>query len=158
MKFTIRRSVFETNSSSMHTFSWCNKFEPDMLTIPSFVKFETTNFYTGTYLEGIELRANYLYTAAAWADKKDEFEKAIEDISDDLGFKYVFNYYDAGGNIDHQSIPQAEVLIDKVLSNYANLINFLFRDDSECIVVGDYCDDLATRGEDRTAIMPEWYN
>lgn len=158
MKFTVRRSVFETNSSSMHTFSWCNKFEPEKLVIPPIVYFEYEDFYMGTYLKGVELRANYLFTAASYVGKQDEFEKAIKDISDDLGFKYIFNYYSPAGNIDHQSIPQAEALIDKVLSNYVNLINFLFRNDSECIVVSDCCDDMATVGEDRIAVMPDWYD
>ena len=41
MKFTIRNSVFETNSSSMHSFSWVNRLEPDKLIIPNFITFKS---------------------------------------------------------------------------------------------------------------------
>ena len=81
MKFTIRNSVFETNSSSMHSFSWVNRFEPDKLIIPNFITFKTEDFDWSSELEGIELKANYLYTAAVNTGKREEFEEAICFIS-----------------------------------------------------------------------------
>lgn len=151
MKFTIRHSVFETNSSSMHSFSWVNKFEKDKLTIPDFIVFETEDFDWGSDLEGIELKANYLYTAAVNSGKKEEFEKAISFIAEDLGFKYKF-LYTFDNYIDHQSIDKARKLVDTLLSNYTYLINFLFRDDTDCIITADCCDVEARYSKDRTKI------
>ena len=151
MKFTIRRSVFETNSSSMHSFSWVNRFEKDKLIIPNSITFETEDFGWSSELEGIELKANYLYTAAVNAGKREEFEKAISLIAEDLGFKYKF-LHTLDGYIDHQSQSDARELIETLLSNHAYLINFLFRDDTDCIITADCCDEYARKANDRIKI------
>ena len=151
MKFTIRRSVFETNSSSMHSFSWVSKFEKDKLTIPDFITFKTENFGWYSFLNGIELKANYLYTAAAYNGKREEFEKAISFIVEDLGFEYEF-LYTSDSYIDHQSQRAAQKLIDTLLSNYVDLINFLFREDTDIIIVGDCSEEEARYSKDRVKI------
>lgn len=151
MKFTIRNNVFETNSSSMHSFSWVNRFEMDKLTIPNSITFETEDFGWSSELRGIELKANYLYTAAVNARKAKEFEEAISLIAEDLGFKYKF-LYTLDNYIDHQSQDEARELIETLLSNHAYLINFLFRDDTDCIITGDCCDDQARKANDRIKI------
>lgn len=151
MKFTIRNNVFETNSSSMHSFSWVNRFEMDKLTIPNSITFETEDFGWSSELRGIELRANYLYTAAVNAGKGKEFEKVISLIAEDLGFKYEF-LHTLDSYIDHQSQSEARELIETLLSNHAYLINFLFRDDTDCIITGDCCDEYARKANDRIKI------
>ena len=143
MKFTIRNSVFETNSSSMHSFSWVNRLEPDKLIIPNFITFKTEDFDWSSELEGIELKANYLYTAAVNTGKREEFEEAICFIAGVLGFKYKF-LYALDNYIDHQSQSDAQELIETLLSNYAYLINFLFRDDTDCIITSD-CSEVEAR-------------
>ena len=147
MKFTIRRGAFETNSSSMHSFSWVNKFEKGKLTVPNFITFETEDFDWSSELEGMELKADYLYTAAVNAGKREEFEKAISLIAEELGFKYKF-LYTPDKYIDHQSQSYAQELIETLLSNYAYLINFLFRDDTDCIITADCCDEYARKAND----------
>lgn len=151
MKFTIRNNVFETNSSSMHSFSWVNRFEPDKLIIPNCITFETEDFNWSSELEGIELKANYLYTAAVNAGKREEFEEAISLIAKDLGFKYKF-LYTLDNYIDHQSQSDAQELIETLLSNYAYLINFLFRDDTDCIITADYSEEEARYSKNRIKI------
>lgn len=159
MKITIRKSVFETNSSSMHSFSWKTIFDKSELSIPDRVNFYMENFgwsspFGISEIEEVEEKACYLYTAAVLSDKVEEFEDAIKAIAEDLGFEYSFKrgepYED--GYIDHQSWDTAKTLLQLVLVNEINLINFLFRQDTDCVIVGD-CSDIEARcGRDRIKV------
>lgn len=161
MKITIRKSVFETNSSSMHSFSWETTFDKSELFIPDKVDFYMENFgWSSPFskIEETEEKACYLYTTAVLSDKVEEFEDAIRAIAKDLGFEYSFKRgepYD-DGYIDHQSYDDAKTLLHLVLVNDINLINFLFRSDTDCIIVGD-CSDIEARYE-RGRIKVGGYN
>lgn len=160
MKFTIRRLVFETNSSSMHSFSYVKAFEPNKLNIPKELYIKTANFgwYTPVEFEqgSVEEKASYLYTAAIQFDKVEELKEALFNIADDFNFTISFediNISEIYG-IDHLSTDEASELLCNVLNNYSALLNFLFRDDTDIVISNDneYFIEGAQTGEERTVI------
>ena len=162
MKFTIRRSVFETNSSSMHSFSWVKTFEPNKLNIPKEMSIRAVDF--GWYhpiefrrKEGsTEEKLSYLYTAAIHFDKVDELKAALFNIADDFNFKISFEDVDMDifYGIDCSSHGKAKKLLYTVLNNYADLLNFLFRDDTDIIISNDniFDPEIARGGAGRKRI------
>ena len=145
MKFTIRRSVFETNSSSMHSFSWVRTFEPNRLNIPKEMSIRAISFGWHHPIEfrreegSTEEKLSYLYTTAIHFDKVDELKAALFNIADDFNFKISFEDVDMDNfyGIDCSSHGAAKELLYTVLNNYADLLNFLFRDDTDIIISND---------------------
>lgn len=160
MKFTIRHSVFETNSSSMHSFSYAKTFEPNKLNIPKelYIKTAIFGWYTPVEFENnsVEEKASYLYTAAIQFDKVEELKEALFNIADDFNFTISFEDINMSEfyGIDHSSTDEASELLCNVLNNDAVLLNFLFRDDTDIVISNDNeCFiEGALKGEKRTVI------
>lgn len=160
MKFTIRHSVFETNSSSMHSFSYVKTFEPNKLNIPKELYIKTVNFgwYTPVEFEqgSVEERASYLYTAAVQFNRVEELKENLFHIADTFDFKIYFEEVDMDNfyGIDGNSSDEAKELLHTVLSNDSDLLNFLFRDDTDIIITNDneFDPEIARDGADRKVI------
>lgn len=158
MKITIRDSVFETNSSSMHSFSWVKTFEPNKLHFPVELEVKTAEFGWGPPIEfkegSVEEKVSYLYTAAVQFDKVEELEEMLINIANTFDFIIYFeniNMEEFYG-IDHQSSDEAKELLNTVLNNEADLLNFLFRDDTDCIITADCCEEEARYSKERIKI------
>lgn len=160
MKFTIRHSVFETNSSSMHSFSWVKTFEPNKLNIPKelYIKTAIFGWYTPVEFEqgSVEEKVSYLYTAAVQFNRVEELKENLFNIADTFDFKIYFEEIDMDNfyGIDGNSSDEAKELLYTVLSNDSNLLNFLFRDDTDIIITNDneFDPEIARDGADRKVI------
>lgn len=162
MKFTIRRSVFETNSSSMHSFSWVKIFEPDKLNIPKKLYVRAVDFGWFHPIEfdleegSTEEKVSYLYSAAIQFEKVGELKKILFNIADTFNFKIYFEDVDMDKfyGIDWNSSSEAKELLCTMLNNEADLLNFLFRDDTDIIITNDnkFEPEIARGGADRKLI------
>lgn len=100
MKVTIRRSIFETNSSSTH----CLCYISDSSTKKPPKKLHLTYIYYGWEYEiitGIEAKANYLYSLCLSLDLEEEFKEVIKETLPETEITYGESYDNMG--IDHSS-------------------------------------------------------
>ena len=122
----IRKSVFETNSSSIHAI--CISRKPPAK-IPSRIE-----FFAGEYgwQNAQADPKDYLYTAIICCDsnKKDERLEKLKSILESHGVECVFDqpYTDDWCYIDHGY--ELEPLIDDLLSNEDKLLRYLFSSES----------------------------
>lgn len=176
MKRQIRRSCFETNSSSTHAIC----ITKGGYTKGDYIEFEPGEFgwEFDTYND-LHSRASYLITAIFNSDKDyaDKKLQQLKDILDDNGIKYVipepktdlweYNgatkyYYDIDGYIDHAG--ETREFVEAVLSDSDRLMRYLFGD-SMIITGNDSSDDYSDRmyvneGEEVTkwGLKPEFDN
>lgn len=147
----IRRNVFETNSSSVHSIVVCNEALPDNYS--SFVFFTLDNFgWSMGVLDDVWERASYFYTAACELrqhDVKDEIINLLEPLGIDCAFDeenaplYTdYNGYRCldNGNIDH--VDECQEFVDTLMNDGEMLARFLLDDRSFVITGNDNCDDI----------------
>ena len=147
----IRRNVFETNSSSVHSIVICN--EPLENHHPDFVFFALGEFgWSMGVLDDSWARASYFYTAACSLlehDVKDEIIELLTPLGIDCIFdeddppKYVtfgnHNFLDHGG-IDH--VDECKDFVDALMHNGEMLARFILDDRSFVVTGNDNCDDI----------------
>ena len=154
----IRNDVFETNSSSSHSFS----VRRDVLELnfPRVIRFQLGEFhdYTDEDMDSFTGRCNYLYTCAARFDFMEEFKEMIERImpKEVDGFKTKIYYqdytkHDLEGLINHQCIDTAEYMIHDLLKDENLFKNFLFDDATDCVIISDcgYYDGIVDKSDNR---------
>lgn len=138
----IRRSVFETNSSSVHSISIIKKV--DSLHIPKQILFDNQcDFgWDPETLNDVNSKANYLMSAIACTAKgKDELDRNTKLFIDALsevgchhyGLTFEYHHWDGHdyfsfGGIDHGN--ELEEWVQKLLDDHELLYNFLFSEGS----------------------------
>ena len=147
----IRRNVFETNSSSVHSIVVCNEALKDNHEL--FVFFRLGEFsWSMSILDDSWERASYFYTAACQLrqhDVKDEIINLLEPLGIDCVFdeenppQYEdyngFHYLNNGG-IDH--VDGCQEFVDALMNDGEMLARFLLDDRSFVITGNDNCDDI----------------
>lgn len=151
MKRQIRRSCFETNSSSTHAIC---------IVKDGYEKADYVDFHIGEFgwefdtYNDVYSRASYLITAIFNSDKDyaDEKLQQLKNILDDNHIEYVIPepkvnsweydgktryYYDIYGYIDH--VGETREFIEAVLSDSDRLMRYLFGD--SIIITGNDNDD-----------------
>ena len=129
MKRQIRRSCFETNSSSTHAIC----ITKEDYTKSNYIEFEIGEFgWEFDIYSDVHSRASYLITAIfnSGKDYADEKLQQLKDILDDNGIEYVIPtpkvdswtydgktryYYDINGYIDH--VEETREFVEAVLSD-----------------------------------------
>lgn len=157
MKRVIRNKVFETNSSSSHSFSIMKK-RVDDLTPPKTIYFELHVFSwypeDCDRMDTLQGRANYLYACAVTFDKIEELKNALKQTLKDTNF--VFEVFDKEEQwcsyIDHQSQEQACELLNLLIDDSDLLWNYLLDDNTIVNVVGDSFECELPKNEDRINI------
>ena len=142
MKRQIRRSVFETNSSSTHSISISKK--PVTIDTTKVIGFEIGEY--GWENDCVSAK-NYLYTAIMSFDDSEELLKKMIDILDKNNVKYclgevithketyddeVYTYLD-NGYIDH--CGNVREFVETVLDNEDMFIRLIFGD--SCVYTGN---------------------
>ena len=150
MKRQIRRSVFETNSSSTHSVSISKK--------PVDVSDKSIHFNIGEFgwENGIVDTADYLYTAILELDEDDNLLNRLKDVLDKNNIKYSFKtpryeYSRDGeskwldyGYIDHYD--ETREFVETVLDDEDMLMRLLFGD--SCVYTGNDNQDSIPNGCD----------
>lgn len=162
MKLSIRRNVFETNSSSVHAIAISNEIPSDL---PSFIYFGRGEYgWEWERYDYDEDKANYLYECLIdlyydWANQDDvELSEVCDQIKRDLasyGIGCKFEEFDRDtlfvGWVDHGS--ENRELVEYLLSDPDNLIRYLFNNDSYILTGNDNTDC-----EDDYYELPKDYN
>ena len=147
----IRRNVFETNSSSVHSIVVCNEALND--NSRPFIFFSLGEFgWSMDVLDDDWSRASYFYTAAC-ALRRHDVKNEIIDLLAPLNIECVFNeenspqytdyngfrYLD-NGSIDH--VEECQEFVDTLMNDGKMLARFLLDDRSFVITGNDNCDDI----------------
>lgn len=140
----IRKNVFETNSSSVH--SVCIANGDRLINIPSSVFFTFGEFgWEVRTLYSVEEKASYLYQAIFDTTEDNEWlrEKYIENIKqfcENNGVECDFQEYskDVYGYIDHPE--DLNVFVDTVCSDEYMFLKYLFSPDSFIRTANDNSD------------------
>ena len=139
LKTKIRKGVYETNSSSVHSI--CISKEPILN-----VKGRKVNFYLGEFGWEFESAdpANYLYTAIMEQCDSDKLLSKLKAILDKNGIEYSFEPADyshgylENGGIDHSW--ETQEFIDAVLNNEDMLMRYLFGEETAVFTGNDNSD------------------
>lgn len=152
MKITIRKGVFETNSSSTHAIAIAKE---KVESYPESLTFDLGNFgWEVNYYYCPEEKASYLYTAIAllylYSEEKEKFIEAIEKINKTLakkGVNCIFNHLDEFYKDSYKVLWKYDAIIDHVgeLSSFvedtirteSRLLRYLFSYDSIVITGND---------------------
>ena len=156
MKRVIRNNVFETNSSSMHSFTIGKKRDESLVPNDGLIYLEPGDF--GWEIEDYydpRSRACYVLTYATSNNDLERFDKLEEAFCSHIptctGIKIIFtpccekitqgeyisesscphcniDLYDKKGYIDHQSTEDGQ--LDVIFSSTDTLIDFIFSSDS----------------------------
>lgn len=129
----IRNSIFETNSSSVHTLSVIRK--PSFKLPNKKVFFNTGIFgWDSQCYEDTNNKAAYLYTAILMSDKREEYLQKLIDILTKNLIEFEFKpieeglttleMYNEGCYIEHYSY--LENWLEVILENDILVLNFLF--------------------------------
>lgn len=169
MKLSIRRNVFETNSSSIHAIAISNEVPSDL---PSFIYFGRGEYgWEWERYDWEDDRANYLYECLidlyyGWGNDDSRLIKVCDQIKHDLAlygidckFEEVNRDTLFAGWVDHGS--ENKELVEYLLSDPENLIRFLFNDDSYILTGNDnsyYEDDYYKLPKDYNGIQFMKYN
>jgi hypothetical protein len=134
MKRQIRKSVFETNSSSTHAIC-ITKSDVDKTNLPNYVEFEHGEFgWEVTEYHGLHSKASYLYQAicSCYYEDDDKKEKMLDEISETLSKYGITCTFEpdtsewGDGYIDHGS--ETIDFVKAVLSDEDKLLRYLFGD------------------------------
>ena len=137
MKKSIRRYVFETNSSSTHSI--CITKSNVLNQKQNYIKFQTGEFgWEQDTLSNPYEKASYLYTGILYNGQEDLIDK-IKDIMDKNNIEYEFEgtsgdngYVDHGGNLYS--------FLEDICSDENKLMRYLFSSES-FIITGNDNDD-----------------
>ena len=134
MKETVRRGVFETNSSSIHSICISTENKIEELILPSYLVFKTDYFgWKWEKSNSTTYKASYLYTALCCLyDKKEvsDWQNYIFETLIEYGVEAEFDpvKYDAwgmmDGGIDH--VDKTLPLIESLRHSKRRLMRFLF--------------------------------
>lgn len=143
----IRKSVFETNSSSTHVISITKH---NNYNIPKHINFKFGEFdWEYETYKDMESKASYLYTMTEYFDgeyikefnKRELYLKKIKEYLDEEGITYTFedrkvNEYgwDDNGHIDHGAYSPE--IIEGILESKEKFFRYLF-DDRSYITTGN---------------------
>ena len=145
----IRRNVFETNSSSVHSIVVCNEALED--NHAPFIFFQLGEFgWSMDVLDDNWSRASYFYTAACELRQHDVKDEII-DLLAPLGIDCVFDeenspqytdydgfHYLNNGGIDHAD--ECQEFVDTLMNDGEMLARFLLDDRSFVVTGNDNCD------------------
>ena len=141
---SIRRSAFETNSSSMHAMIISNDENYTPPTQPS-LEFCPDSFgWEFRLLDTIERKAAYLYTSLILAFNEEEAQHIITEALNPLKIKCIFKAprEDSYGwirmDIDHGPCDE---FVDLVSHNESALRRYLFNPNSYVVTGNDNCDE-----------------
>lgn len=141
MKTVVRRSVFETNSSSVHTLSIIKN--PKNLQIPKKVTIDTGRYFgwENEIYSDLETKLSYLWLAINEYSKEDMRPKFINLLYEQL-HKLGINDIEAVdksdsmfSGIDHGD--EAGEFIEEILEDPVKFKNFLFDDESFILTGND---------------------
>jgi hypothetical protein len=141
----IRNSVFETNSSSVHSIVVST--EPVDFA-PTSIYFELGEFgWSMDELDDSFARASYFYTAACCLYERDVAPE-LRYMLEPYGYNLVFDppIFDEdgwlkNGYVDH--VDECKEFVDTLMSDATLLINFIFDDRSFVITGNDNCDEIS---------------
>lgn len=148
MKRQIRKSVFETNSSSTHAIC-ISKEDVNVIKLPFSIDFTQGDFgWEFRVINDSHTKASYLYQVIfdmcyyRSPDKLQEYKNRISELLARYNIEAIFSKIDEyDGYVDHAG--EAMNFVNSVLSDGDKLIRFLFGD--SIIVTGsdndDYFDD-----------------
>jgi hypothetical protein len=150
----IRRGVFETNSSSTHSI--CLTDRDDLLVIPKVIHFGLDEFgWEHETYHDMTTKAAYLYTAIM-TNGVEGYLDNIKEILDKNGILYTFDepkYYKGqdyqwleNGSIDH-SCDFSDAFFNDICTNEANLLRYLFSEESFVITGNDNQDSYRVRDD-----------
>lgn len=134
----IRKNVFETNSSSVHTICIAKDFDYNGM-LPKHITFNVGGYGWGyDCLSCILERASYLYTAVLYFDDEEKFNmNHIVDVLNGIGVECTVvtpdehdDYY-----IDH--CCELYDWLNTIYNDDTMLINYLFCDKSHVIIDND---------------------
>ena len=146
MKIQVRKNIFETNSSSIHSLVIGNNNENIYENLPSEIYFNGGEYgWENEVYNDIENKANYLYTGIVKNNLVDELVPKIKDILSKWNITPIFQetykkvFYDNTMSddfrnneefyyIDHSYALQD--FLNTVCNNEELLMNFLFSDGS----------------------------
>lgn len=145
MKMQIRKSVFETNSSSTHSI--CISKTKPKINHDVIVGFEIGEY--GWENDTVDVK-DYLYTAINCQANRDELMAQLKAILDKNNIKYYFgkvkletygsgNTYLENGGIDHSG--ETRDFINAVLNDEDVLMRLIFNDDSVVYTGNDNQDE-----------------
>lgn len=150
MKMQIRKSVFETNSSSTHSI--CISKAKPKINHDVIVGFEIGEY--GWMNDTVDIK-DYLYTAINCQTDRDELMAQLKAILDKNNIKYYFgkvkletysgSTFLENGSIDHSW--ETRDFIDVVLSDEDMLMRLIFNDDS-VVYTGNDNQDVVLDGCD----------
>lgn len=143
----IRRNVFETNSSSVHSIVITkNETEPR-----NDVVFELGEFgWECEVYDSTDAKATYFYTAACSVCRTDVREK-IRELLEPQGVRCIFKinpnfknygecFYLNNGSIDHSDDEELKEFVYTLLGDASLLVNYLFNPDSFVVTYNDNMD------------------
>ena len=149
MKLSIRKNVFETNSSSIHAIAISNEMPKNL---PSFIYFGRGEYgWEWEKYDWEDDKANYLYECLIylyydWTNDDDtrlmETCDQIKRYLNSYGIDCKFEEFDRStlhaGYVDHGG--ENKELVEYLLSDSDNLIRYLFNDDSYILTGNDNSD------------------
>lgn len=137
---TIRRGVFETNSSSTHSI--CIAANVDLV-IPDSLHFDFGEFgWENDRLDSLHSKASYLYTGLYGTGREDDFKRVIEWLTQS-GIKVtiqektnddIFEY----GYVDHSY--ELKDFLDAIMEDKDRLFRYLFSPFSFIVTGNDNSD------------------
>lgn len=122
MKISVRKSIFETNSSSVHAIC-ISKKNPRKL--PKKIIFRTGQYGWGKEYRGT---AGYLYTALIVLDSFCQYEEKLKEILDKNSIEYEFDKSERFSYIDHAE--DLREFLKMIFSDEDMLLRFLCSEDS----------------------------
>lgn len=133
----IRKSVFETNSSSTHVISITKHREYQL---PKHVDFKFGEFgWEYEVYKDTSDKANYLYTMIKYFNNKEVYINTIKKYLDEENISYTFETEtDESGYVDHGSCGLE--IVENILESKEKLFSFLF-DNKSYVTTGNDNDD-----------------
>jgi hypothetical protein len=170
MKKSVRKNIFETNSSSTHSIVVGNNGEDVYAGLPKRLEFHGDEFgwehrlYTDT-----QTKANYLFTSLIYTDTPHEYVERIKSTLAKWGIEATFEeivekryssgdvYYEIDGDysyVDHGG--QNRELVKELCEDEAKLMIYLFSDGSYVETSNDN-NDYPILGEEPENVLMEYF-
>lgn len=166
----VRKSIFETNSSSTHAITIANNTDEDFKqNLPEKLIFGVGEFgWDFDRYEDTKTKADYLFTAILYSCLCDEYLGKIKAILSSWGVESVFpelkkvkgQYYTLADDniyyyVDH--VSELKDFIKKVCNDETLLMNYLFSDKSFVVTGNDNTEEELDCGTDANNILFNYY-